>query len=75
MQHLNFTLRAVASVQADGAIGRIQSSFGGAAFQRFRRGADNRTVLQLQHIVLNAMQQIVRRNIDKCENFLRRFDL
>ncbi|MNE50921.1 hypothetical protein D3C80_1455200 [compost metagenome] len=68
MQHLYLTLRAMAGVQADRPIGRIQSTFGVATLQRFRGSADHRTVLQLQHIVLNAMQQIVRRDIHKGKN-------
>ncbi|MNH39257.1 hypothetical protein D3C79_1003980 [compost metagenome] len=75
MQNLHLALRAVASVQADRTIPGIEPAFGRAALQRLQRGADDGAIFQLQHVVLNGVQYVVRRDIYKCENLLRGFYL
>ncbi|CVE00861.1 Uncharacterised protein [Serratia marcescens] len=75
VQHLHFPLRAVAGMQAEGAVVLIQRTFAEAAFQRFRGNTDHRMVFQLQHVALNGVQHGIGRDIDKGVNLLRPFHL
>lgn len=75
MQNLHFSLRAVAGMQAEGAVVLIKRTFAEAAFQRFRGNTDYRMVFQLQHIALNGVQHGIGRDVDKGVDLLRPFHL
>ena len=65
MKNFNFTLWAVANVDRDTAIVRIQFSLLIASRKLFGSDPGNGTVFQIQNIKLNIVQQAVRRNIRK----------
>ena len=75
VQNLHFPLRAVAGMQAEGAVVLIKRTFAEAAFQRFRGNTDYRMVFQLQHIALNGVQHGIGRDVDKGVDLLRPFHL
>ncbi|MNC73512.1 hypothetical protein D3C75_1247270 [compost metagenome] len=62
-------------MQTDGAILRIELAFIVTALQGFRRGADQCVIFQLQHVVLNGVQQAISRDLDKGVHLLHRLHL
>ena len=75
VQDFNFALRAMANMEGDAVILRIELPFVIAAGKLFKVHAYDGAVFQFQNVGLNVMQQAVWSNIDKGIQFLTALEI